>query len=86
MNQIFDIKNNFLKNNINLIDIENDINSFINSKIIKFKKPEKIEWIYYTPQIVLKNRNDPFESKLTEKVNNELNSIFLKSKKKRKKC
>ena len=80
--QIFDIKNNFLKNYINLIDVENDINSFINSKVIKFNTPGKIECIYYTPQIVLKNRNDPFESKLTEKINNELNSIFLKSKKK----
>ena len=80
--QFIEIRNNFLNNYINLINVEEDINSFINSKKIKFKIPPEIECLYYLPQIILKNRNDPIESKITEKVNNELNSFFLKNKKK----
>ena len=81
---LLEIKNNFLKNYVNKIDIENDINLFINSKIIKFKMPTEITCLYYSPQIVLKNRNDPIKSKITKKINIELNTLFLKNKKEEK--
>ena len=76
------LKETYLKNYLNLIDVQKDIEAFINSKTIKFTIPTEIKCLYYTPQIVLKNINDPIESKITEKVNKELNSIFLKNKKK----
>ena len=76
------LKETYLKNYLNLIDVQKDIEAFINSKTIKFTIPTEIRCLYYTPQIVLKNINDPIESKITEKVNKELNSIFLKNKKK----
>ena len=82
LKQYTEIKSNFLGKYINIINVEEDINSFINSKKVKFKIPPEIGCLYYTPQIVLKNRNDPIESKITEKVNNEINSLFLKNKKK----
>lgn len=82
MNKHIEIKSNALNNYINLINVEEDINAYINSKIIKFKIPPEIEYIYYYPQVVLKKRNDPVESKITEKINKELNEIFLKNKKK----
>ena len=80
-NKLLEIKNTFLNNYVNKIDIENDINIFINSKIIKFKIPTEIKCLYYSPQVVLKNRNDPIKSKITKKINNELNALFLKNKK-----
>lgn len=76
------LKETYLKNYLNLIDVQKDIEAFINSKTIKFTIPTEIRCLYYTPQIVLKNINNPIESKITEKVNKELNSIFLKNKKK----
>ena len=76
------LKETYLKNYLNLIDVQKDIEAFINSKKIKFTIPTEIRCLYYTPQIILKNINNPKESKITEKVNNELNSIFLKNKKK----
>ena len=76
------LKETYLKNYLNLIDVQKDIEAFINSKKIKFTIPTEIRCLYYTPQIILKNINNPKESKITEKINNELNSIFLKNKKK----
>lgn len=81
MNKYINIKNNVLNNYINLIDVNEDINAFINSKIIKFKIPSEIVCTHYCPQIVLRTRNDPIESKITEKVIEELNTIFLRNKK-----
>ena len=74
------LKETYLNNYLNLIDVQKDIEAFINSKTIKFTIPTEIRCLYYTPQIVLKNINDPIESKITEKVNKELNSIFLNEK------
>ena len=85
LKKCIELKDIYLKNNINSIDIQKDINEFINSKIIKFNFPTEIACLYYSPIIVLKNINDPIQSKITEKVNNELNSIFLKNKKKEEK-
>lgn len=82
MNKYIEIKSNVLNNYINLINVKEDINAYINSKIIKFTIPSEIEYLYYYPQVVLKKRNDPVESKITEKINKELNEIFLKNKKK----
>ena len=82
MNKYINIKNNILNNYINLINVQEDINTFINSKIMKFKIPSEIECIYYYPQVVLRTRNDPNESKITEKVNEQLTKLFLKNKKK----
>ena len=76
------LKETYLNNYLNLIDVQKDIEAFINSKTIKFTIPTEIRCLYYTPQIVLKNINDPIESKITEKVNKELNSILKKKKKK----
>lgn len=77
LNKNIDIRKNLVNEYINLIDVEKEMNAFINSKFIKFTKPMDIKGFSYTPQIVLKNRNDPVESIITQKVNNEINSIFL---------
>ena len=81
INKILEIKDNFLKKCVNLIDIDNDINIFTNSKIIKFNIPAEIRCLCFSPQLVLKNQDDPIKSKMTEKINNELNSFFLNNKK-----
>ena len=82
INKILEIKDNFLKKCVNLIDIDNDINIFTNSKIIKFNIPTEIKCLCFSPQLVLKNQDDPIKSKISEKINNELNSFFLNNKKK----
>ena len=85
MNKFINIKNDFLKEYIDIIDVQNDINTFINSKIIKFNIPKEIKAYYYSPQIILKNRNDPVESKITEKVINELTDFFSQNSAKKEK-
>ena len=81
MNKYIDIKNSILNKNINLINVENDINTFINSKVVKFNIPIEIECSNYVPQVVLKNRNNPLESKITEKVNKEICKLLEHEKK-----
>ena len=76
-NRNIDIRKNILNEYINLIDVEKEMNSFINSKVVKFAKPMDMKCACYMPQIVLKNRNDPIESLITQKVNTEINAIFL---------
>ena len=76
-NKNIDIRKNIVNEYINLIDVEKEMNSFINSKFVKFAKPMDMKCVCYTPQIVLKNRNDPIESVITQKVNTEINAIFL---------
>ena len=76
-NKNIGIKKNIVNEYINLIDVEKEMNSFINSKFLKFSKPTDMKCVCYTPQIVLKNRNDPIESEITQKVNTEINAIFL---------
>ena len=77
LNRNIDIRKNIVNEYINLIDVEKEMNSFINSKFVKFSKPMDMKCVSYTPQIVLKNRNDPIESVITQKVNTEINAIFL---------
>jgi len=76
-NKNIEIRKNIVNEYINLIDVEKEMNSFINSKFVKFAKPTDMKCVCYTPQIVLKNRNDPIESVITQKVNTEINAIFL---------
>lgn len=81
INKYLEINTNYLNKYINIIDIDKEMSTFINSKIIKFKIPEQIECLYYSPQTVLKNRNDPIKRKITAKINNELNELFIENKK-----
>ena len=76
-NKNIEIRKNIVNEYINLIDVAKEMNSFINSKCVKFSKPMDMKCACYSPQIVLKNRNDPIESVITQKVNTQINAIFL---------
>lgn len=78
---IENIKNN--KKNIlestNNINIENDINLFINSKLTKFYPPKPFEYIDYNPDIILRNRkgyNESIQHEISLKIIESLNNIF----------
>ena len=63
----------------NEINIENDINLFINSKITKFNPPKKFEYVDYNPYKILRNRKghtDAFQSEISSKIIECLKQIY----------
>ena len=61
------------------INIENDINLFINSKLTKFYPPKPFEYMQYSPDIFLKCRkgyNDSIQSEISLKVIENLKQLF----------
>ena len=61
------------------INIENEINSFINSKITKFSHPCEFEYSDYNPYLILRNRKghtDILESTISSKITECLKETF----------
>ena len=75
-----------IKNNISStlqlskeINIENEINLFINSKSTKFSHPKLFEYVDYNPYIILRNRKghiDAIESEISSKIVECLKETF----------
>ena len=75
-----------IKNNISFtlqlskeINIENEINLFINSKSTKFSHPKLFEYVDYNPYIILRNRKghiDAIESEISSKIVECLKETF----------
>ena len=81
INLIENIKTNIL-NTLQLsqeIDIEKEINIFINSKLTKFSHPGKFEYVDYNPYLILRNRQghiDALESEISSKIMECLKETF----------
>ena len=63
----------------NEIIIENEINLFIKSKITKFERPQKFEYIDYNPYKILRNRKghmEAFQSEISSKIIECLKQIY----------
>ena len=76
---------NFKKNKINMsefadkINCEKDINTFINSKIIKFSLPKPFEYVDYNPDVILRNRKgytEAVQHQISLKILENLKQIF----------
>ena len=75
-----------IKNNISStlqlskeINVENEINLFINSKSTKFSHPKLFEYVDYNPYIILRNRKghiDAIESEISSKIVECLKETF----------
>ena len=81
INLIESIKNSKLKmlQFTDKINIENDINLFINSKLTKFYPPKPFEYIQYTPDIFLRCRKgyrDSIQSEISLKIIENLKKLF----------
>ena len=86
LNLITNKKNNL--SNILLIsqeiNIENEINTFIKSKKIKFSQPKKFEYVDYNPYVILRNRighTDAIETEISSKIVECLKEIYKYEKK-----
>lgn len=61
------------------INIENDINLFINSKLTKFYPPKPFEYVQYSPDIFLRCRkgyNDSIQNEISLKIIEDLKKLF----------
>ena len=81
INLIENIKKNHL-NTLQIlqeINIEKEIDIFINSKLTKFSQPKKFEYLDYTPYLILRNRQghiDAFVSEISSKIIECLKETF----------
>ena len=78
---IENIKNNKMNilQYIDKINIENDINLFINSKLTKFYPPKPFEYMQYSPDIFLRCRkgySDSIQSEISLKIIENLKQLF----------
>ena len=81
-NNLIEEKQKIIKK-CDLINVENDINLFINSKICKFEPPKPFEFIDYYPTIILRNRkssNNLNHHNISQKIVKEINDIFIHKK------
>lgn len=81
LNLIENIKNNISKTlKISQeINIENEINMFINSKITKFYQPSQFEYLDYNPYLILRNRKghiNALESEISTNIISYLKEAF----------
>ena len=78
---IENIKNNKVNilEDVNKINLEKDINLFINSKLIKFSLPKPFEYTDYNPDIILRNRkgyDEAGQHEISLKILENLKDIF----------
>ena len=74
---------NLSAQSITEINIENDINNFINSKMTKFPLPPLFEYVEYSPDIILRNRKGETEivqHQISINIINKLKQIFKNEK------
>ena len=81
LNLIESIKNRKLKmlEYSNKINVENDIKNFINSKLVKFNRPNPFELVDYNPEMILRNKKSPKETiqhKISLNILENLKKIF----------